>query len=287
MPTGICARTSRPSRLPEVTKIELCNNEFGLKYRMLRDEPETKFLLYKEGPQPADLDNWLLDVQLAHGEFRTDQAAIWLAELELGYEFADIVKDHAEFFNSRKRRETLKELVTQNDTPGHVRLKMLAVCAGSDPRLDSVLENLLDEQAQGKTERMGIVERSNLKSFLWEHVQKAYGYSSGSPGVHDFVIELFKSCYAMGTDGTIRLGSEALVFLKRWKDSRQHEEAFEKLSERMCRSSRHRERLDPSGLSGIIELDYFELIDRKVLSDLVSQVLNRTHYCRGMHPVYP
>lgn len=262
--------------LPEVTKIELASNEFGLKYRMLRDEPDSKFLLYKEGSQPADLDNWLLDVQLSHGEFRTDQAAIWLAELELGYEFADIVKDHAEFFNSRKRRETLKELVDPNDTPGHVRLKMLAVCAGSDSRLDSVLENLLDEQAEGKAERIGVVERSNLKSFLWEQVNKAYGYSSGSPGVHDFVIELFKSCYAMATDGTIRLGSESLVFLKRWKDSRQHEEAFEKLSGQCAEVLGIEADLIHRDYREIIELDYFELIDRKVLSDLVSQVLNRT-----------
>ncbi len=63
--------------LPGVEKIELKNNEFGVKYRVLREQPEQKFLLYHEGPQPADIDNWLLDVQLAHGEFRTDQASIW------------------------------------------------------------------------------------------------------------------------------------------------------------------------------------------------------------------
>ncbi len=64
--------------LPDVEKIEINNNEFTLKYRMLREQPQQKFLLYKEGTQPADLDNWLLDVQLAHGEFRADQVALWL-----------------------------------------------------------------------------------------------------------------------------------------------------------------------------------------------------------------
>lgn len=84
--------------LPGVEKLELTNNEYRVKYRLLREEPEKKFLLYREGPQPADLDNWLLDVQLAHGEFRTDQVALWLSELELGLEFSDIVQSHAEFF---------------------------------------------------------------------------------------------------------------------------------------------------------------------------------------------
>ena len=31
--------------LPEVEKIELANNEFGVKYRVLREQPEQKFLL--------------------------------------------------------------------------------------------------------------------------------------------------------------------------------------------------------------------------------------------------
>ena len=71
--------------LPGVEKIELLNNEFGVKHRLLREQPDQKFLLFREGPEPAYLDNWLLDVQLASGlTFRTDQFALWLAELELG-----------------------------------------------------------------------------------------------------------------------------------------------------------------------------------------------------------
>ena len=66
-----------------VEKIELANNEFGLKHRVLRQQPDQKFLLYRHGPEPAHLENWLLDVQLASGNiFRTDQVALWLAELD-------------------------------------------------------------------------------------------------------------------------------------------------------------------------------------------------------------
>ena len=55
-------------QLPGVEKLELINNEYGIKYKLLREQPEQKFLLYRECPQPADLDNWLLDVQLAHDD---------------------------------------------------------------------------------------------------------------------------------------------------------------------------------------------------------------------------
>ena len=54
-------------QLEGVEKVELNNNEFTLKYRLLREQPKQQFLLYKEGQQPDDLDNWLLDIQLAEG----------------------------------------------------------------------------------------------------------------------------------------------------------------------------------------------------------------------------
>ena len=60
--------------IPGIEKLELANNEYGIKYLILRQKPEQKFLLYREGPAPVYLDNWLLDVQLGHGIFRADRA---------------------------------------------------------------------------------------------------------------------------------------------------------------------------------------------------------------------
>ena len=67
-----------------IEKLELNNNEFSIKYRILRKHPKQKFLIYNFGPEPEKLtDNWLLDVQLSHGQFRTDQTQMWLNELGL------------------------------------------------------------------------------------------------------------------------------------------------------------------------------------------------------------
>lgn len=262
--------------LPEVEKIELKNNEFSTKYRILKEEPERKFLLYHEGPQPDDLDNWLLDVQLTHGEFRTDQAAIWLSELELGLEFTEIVQTHMNFFTAIKRREELKKLLTPDDTGGMIRLKMLAVCANSGPRMDEILENLLSELADERDEKIRLIQRCSLESFLWEQLKRFYGYVSETPGIHDFLIELFKSCYAMGTDGEIRLTNDALVFLKRWKDSIRHHQAFEKLSEDCAEFLNVENDLQQKDFRNLIDIDYFKLIDQRILSDLVKSVADRT-----------
>ena len=64
-------------------KIELNNNEYGVKLLILREKPAQKYLLYYEGPQPDDLNNWRLDIQLAQGIFSADQVSLWMNELDL------------------------------------------------------------------------------------------------------------------------------------------------------------------------------------------------------------
>ena len=262
--------------LPGVEKLELINNEYGIKYKLLREQPEQKFLLYREGPQPADLDNWLLDVQLAHGEFRTDQVAIWLSELELGLEFTDVVQANAEFFKAVKRKDALKNLLKADDTAGQIRLKMLAVCTGSEPRMDAVVENLLQELADGRDEKIKLVGRCSLDDFFWEQMIRYYGYKSDEPGIRDFAIELFKSCYAMSTNGQVKLTGDAMVFLKRWKDSRQFVGGFETLSGECAEVLGIEQDLTKRDFRELIDLDYFRLIDQKIISELVRVVSTRT-----------
>lgn len=264
--------------LANVTPIELANNEFGVKHRVLRTQPEEKFLLYHDGPPPAELDNWLLDVMLAHAEFRTDQNAIWLSELELppDPEFINLVQNHNEFFQAAKRREKLKDSLQKQDTANQIRNKMLAVCAESDARLDAVLEQLLQELAEGGTEKFRLITRCKLDTYLWEQMTRHFAYHSEHPSLRDFAVELFKSCYAMGTDGTIKLNGDALVFLKRWKNNRLSAQAFETLSHECAQVLGIEQDLDKRDYRSLMELDYFRLIDQKIISDLVRAVAGQT-----------
>ena len=263
--------------LPGVEKIVLMNNEFGVKYRILREQPKEKFLLYREGPAPEPLNNWLLDVQLAHTEFKADQAGLWLSELGLGPEMASVVREHATFYHATKRRNALKKLINGHpDTEGMIRLKMLAVCVGADPRLDHILELLLAELAEKKEDKIKLIIRCNLNDFLWEQLRRCYGYNSSVPGIEDFAIELFKSCYAKGTHGQVTLNDDALVFLKRWKDSRRFSTSFETLSGAYAILLNIESDLNERDYRDLLEIDYFELVDRKIIVDLIRAVENRT-----------
>lgn len=265
--------------VPGVEKVELANNEFGLKHRVLRQQPDQKFLLYRHGPEPAHLENWLLDVQLASGNiFRTDQVALWLAELELGPDAYPLLETHLAFFEADKRRQKLKELLQPSDSQQALRHKMLSVCVGSDARLDVMLEALLAELAAGSDVRIKLVERSGLQQHLWEQMKRAYGYASDQPGLHDFVIELFKTCFLTEVDAGFKpqLSAEVKVFIKRWKDSRSHADAFEKLSARCADILQIDDRLQTLDYRALMGVDEFASVDLKILSDLVREVVART-----------
>jgi len=275
-----------------VEKIEINANEFSVKYRVLRESPKQKFLLYREGTEPQHLNNWLLDVQLSHSVFRTDQSAVWLSDLGLPPEFADVVIDHAPFFEAGRaprqaeiRKERLKALIKQDDLKQHIRLKMLAVCVDlthtADVRLDIISESLLEELTEESQLRFALIERCHLAGFLWELLERNYGYVSDSPTIKDFSIELFKSCFALSVstpkpyDKAV-LNNDALVLFKRWKDSRKHAHIFETLSEQYAELLDVRSDLANRDLKDVVELDYYRRIDEKIIIELVAAVENRT-----------
>lgn len=66
------------------------------------------------------------------------------------------------------------------------------------------------------------------------------------------------------------------MFLKRWKDSRQFESCFETLSAECADVLNIEQDLAKRDLPELIELDYFRLIDQKIISDLVRAVASRT-----------
>ncbi|WP_299416775.1 BREX-1 system phosphatase PglZ type A [uncultured Sulfitobacter sp.] len=264
--------------LDGVEKLEIANNEFGLKYRMLRQEPAQKFLVFKDGPEPEMTDNWLLDLQIATAVFRADQAAIWLAELGLPSKYEAAVRDHKEFYVSGKRMARLKELEAErpSDSVAAVQRKMLAVCADADGALDTVIETLLGQLAEGRDDALRLMDRAGLSEFFWKQVANAYGYVTDEPDFEDFAITLFQSCYcrALGEDG--KLNSEALLVYRRWKNNRLGAEPFETLSQKYQDILRIAEDLRERDIKALRTIDHFEEIDRQIIRLLVAEMSSQT-----------
>ncbi|MCJ2180129.1 BREX-1 system phosphatase PglZ type A [Novosphingobium album (ex Hu et al. 2023)] len=258
--------------LPGVTKLEIANNEFGLKYRMLRREPKARFLLYKDGPEPPMVENWLLDVQLASAVFRADQAAIWVADLGIPAKHEAAVRDHAEFYRSGKRLEALRAIERErpSQSANDVRRKMLAVCAGVDGDLDTVIEALLAELADGHDDVLKLVDRVGLAEFFWKEVTARYGYAADAPDFQDFAITLFSSAWARAMGEAAPLNTDAALMFRRWSASRRWGEAFEKLSGDYKDVLKIRDNLASRDFRTLIPHDHFEEVDRRIVVAIVE-----------------
>lgn len=260
--------------LAQIEKIEINKNEFGIKHRILRDQSDRKFLIYHEGPVPNDLENWLLDVQLSHAEFRSDQAAIWLSELGLGLEFSELTKTHLDFFKTEKRREKLKGLLEKDDTATAIKHKMLAVCVGSSNDIADILKILLSDLANETEDKWKLIERAQLAEHLFKCIKSEFGYESQNPSIKDFAFALFESCYAMQSGQTAKLGTEALLFLKRWRDSSKQKDVYEKLTEQHEELLKIKSDLENRDYRTLVEWNIFKIIERKILSGLIKDVLS-------------
>ena len=60
----------------------------------------------------------------------------------------------------------------------------------------------------------------------------------------------------------------SLVFLKRWKDSVKHRQYFEKLSENCAKDLGLKQLLETHDFRQLMDMDYVEEIDRKILREL-------------------
>jgi hypothetical protein len=262
--------------LPGIRKLELQNNQFGVKYRLLRREPDQKFLLYHEGPPPEPLEDWLLDVRLAHCQFRTDRRSLILSRLGLGPRYGDIVSRHGEFFRLPQRINLLKKRLVADDSLDSIRLKMLAVLAASENRLERILENLLQEAARENGDFFKGIRDCNLWDFLWQQVRDRLGYRTEHPGIEDFALQLFQSVYRRGMGLAARLNEDVLHFMTAWKDNRRHARSFETLSNRCQDALGIQKDLEERDYRNLTELDCFSLIDRKIVGGLANDIARRT-----------
>ena len=265
--------------LPKVEKIELKNNAFGVKHLILREKNKEKFLLYHEGEQPAGIDNWLLDVQLASVVFTADPVSLWLAELGLDpIKYLDIARLYQEFLRSAGRRKSLKSRIENGISDHQLWLHMAAVAMGieGDTNLDLVLLYLLAALSESNTDRLTILEQLGLQTQLWKDLDKVYGYKTQNPTIKDFAITLFESVFNTALHKTSRLNQEASNFLNRWQDSLHFRGAYFVLADQFEKLLDIPRIVKDLELSDLLHHDMFREFDQRILELLIEAVTNRT-----------
>lgn len=256
----------------DVEKIEVRNDQFGLKNRMIRKEPKQRFLLYMPYPRPANTQNWFIDLELGHHLFHADGVSLILQEMGWQEEHRPFVEAHRDFFKSKDRKNRLIDRLHKDDDESDWQLKMLGILVREEPDFESCLLALLAELAEDKTDKWQSIEKFGLDPFFWDSIARNYDYRSDNPLLMDFVLDIFTAAAPCGRTPT--LGREAKVFLGHWKDSNRYREIFEKLSKRLESVLKVSESINAiEGYAPILDQDAFEAIERKIIVELRDGLL--------------
>lgn len=269
--------------LEGVEKIKLNNDEFSVKYRILRSEPEQKFLIYQDAPRPNDIDNWLLDVLLSNKEFHANQNALWLAETGLDYNsFRILPEQHNRFFRRAELRRALKETATIQDSCDIIRLKMLAVLLKTEDKqydIEHITVKLFNLYAQNElTAAEDKIKVCNLYDFLFKQIENKYAYHSNNPSITDFIIQLFLYNFqlSVGFDLQYRLNNDAQNLFSNWKNNRQYTRYFKTVSEGIFNELNLEDDILDLSLDTLSKTDCFKFIEERIFCLLIEQLKNNS-----------
>lgn len=286
-PEGQYATELDGLELPGVTTIRVANDEYGIKYRLLHEQPEDKILVYRSGPAPAGIDNWLLDLELAYGVFTADRSSLVSQDLGLTAEGIDaVVQQHERFFNAAKRVESLKALLTPDDDAARLRAKMTAVVLGQkEHSLQEITRALLIEHAKGGHAKYDALADLDLTDFLWLGVGSIYGYESSGPSIADFVLWVFRE--ALGGFKSDRPGGLQNIQLDfaSFRNDRRSQAALATLAKNASANLNYAASIENASFRDLVEDDIFEETDRKIIADLASAITRQTVTAREVADV--
>lgn len=286
-PAGEYAADLERLDLPGVAIVQVANDEYGIKNRLLHEEPVTKFLVYRKGAAPSGVDNWLLDLELAYGVFTADRTSLIQNDLGLTAGGVDeVLRTHEKYFRAGKRALALKVLLESEDSPDRLRAKMTAVLLGQQEHsLLELTRTLLIENATGEDAKFKVVTDQQLDEFYWNGVTQIYGYSSPEPSIDDFVLWMFQQAMGgfrsehPGGLRNIQLDFNSLRF-----DRRSHD-ALATLAKRVAANTNYASTIETADFRDLVNNDLFEEVDQKIISDLAREVAARTATAREVAEV--
>ncbi|MFS4491128.1 BREX-1 system phosphatase PglZ type A [Dietzia kunjamensis] len=273
--------------LPGVTTLRVANDEYAIKYRLLQEQPNDKFLVYRSGQVPAGIGNWLVDLELAYGVFTADRSSLVSQDLGLTAEGIDeVVQEHERFFNASKRIQSLKALLTPEDDAARLRAKMTAVVLGQkEHSLLEITRTLFVENAKGQCTRFNALVDFGLDAFYWRGVASIYGYQSASPSIDDFILWIFRKA----TDGfkSERPGGLQNIHLDfaSLRNDRRSQDALSVLAKRASSDLDYRTTIEDATFRDLLGIDLFEEADRKIIADLARAVTQQTVTAREVAEV--
>lgn len=252
--------------LDDVTKIEIDNNEFGIKRQLLNLQPSEKFLIYSPTNAPLNEDNWLLDLNIANYIFSADKTSLVLQNIGLGVGFKDFISKFDKFFAANTRLEALKAIVNDKETNDTLALKIMAISLSCDDNIDSIMLKVFSNDKYFE-----VLDKYNLSEEFFRAIETKYSYDGDS--VKELLHKLFQNHFYYTLDKSkSTLNTDARLFMKSWMDSSRHKESFSRISKEVSEELNINNLIIDIDASKVISCDTYEKCDQVVISYLLGRL---------------
>ena len=279
---GKCRGEFDEVEIDGVDKLVIAGNEFGIKYKILFEKPEGKFLVYSPKAQPEAAGDWLYDLYLSGTSFSTDPKSMVISEMGFPDE-EDVRRVITEkmlpFFKSEQRKRDVKTLMTSMGcgvlSAEELELILISLlCKVKDHvKVEYVLAALLKELSEGKSDKIDELSKYGLEPALWKRLGIDYGYRNATnPSMVDFANKLFHDAfYPAIRDERYQLSHAALAFFNDWKNGGKTQETFKTLSKAMAAKMGVATDVAGVAVTEFGALDVFREIDEQIVKTLVAE----------------
>ncbi|WP_347955798.1 BREX-1 system phosphatase PglZ type A [Gordonia aichiensis] len=263
----------------EVTVLSVADDEFAVKHRVLRDEPTSKFLIYRSGVIPEGVGNWLLDIELGYAPvFTADRGALMRADLGLTAPGADeLIAAHPSFFDDPTLVARLKALPLVGDDLTVAQAQLCAVMLGqTEHSFSELTRTLLMQHADADTIGFDALTAHGLTDFYWSGAASIYGFASPTPTVAGLVLWMFQRA-ADGFNATASRKERNLALdFRGFRDSKRSSRAMKKLARTAESNLDYAEHVGEITWDTLTVGDVFDAGEREVIRRLVDGISTQT-----------
>lgn len=269
----------------DVVTVRVENNEFGLKHRVLKEERNAKFLLYRSGVAPEGVNNWLLDLELANAPiFTTDRSALLGTTLGVPDSIAEALLDaYPAFFADDKLVGQLQALLASSDDLRVARAKMCAVLLGQKHHSFSELtRTLLIQYADERNDAFTKLKKYQLEGFHWDGAQDIYGYVSTAPSVAGFALWMFQRASEGFDSASSTQARNLAIDFRSFRDSKKSSEAMKTIARKVECDLAYRDTVAELSFEELLRADVFDATEREIIRRLVDGIASQTSSTRDI-----
>ena len=262
----------------DIKKLEINNNEFGIKVKVLYEDKESRYLIYSQNTEPLMEDNWLLDIEQSFHKFSADPISMIVSELELDITKKAFISEHKAFFNAKTRLDKYKSIISEKDSDEDLVNKMICVVLTCDETIEEILFKLISNE-----DLVQEVEKFNLTKKLLKQLDLKFKYKSEILSIKDLTYKFLQNHFYSSIDSKkCELNKEATLFVKHWMDSNRHKELFKTVSTKVQNDLNIQSIVSSYELSNVVECSTYEVCEQFVISKLrdliVSSKINEKEY---------